>query len=181
LDTPELYYYRARYYDPTLERFISEDPIGLLSNDYNVYRYVENNPINKFDPSGLEDCEIITKDSGWYETIYSKMKQPIVVSLTKVFLTNSSGRGLSIGNCIWKLRKDIEEERKIRTYVICEICNTERIISDTGEQIQTRTRVGTTWTAITTGFPVNLNPKGKVSVGNAMSCLNPATGNWEIY
>jgi len=113
--------------------------------------------------------------------MYSRMKQPIVVSLTKVFFTNSTGRGLSFGNCIWKLRKDIEEERKIRTYVICEICDTERIVSDTGEQTQTRTRVGAIWTVITTGFPVNLNPKGKVSVGTNMSCLNPATGQWGIY
>jgi hypothetical protein len=160
---------------------LSEDPIGFNAGDYNAYRYVENNSINKTDPTGLEDCETITKDSGWYETMYSKMKQPIVINLTKVFFTNSTGRGLSFGNCIWKLRKDIDEERKIRTYTICEICGTERITFDTGEQIQTRTRFGVIWTVITTGFPVNLNPKGKVSVGNSMSCLNPATGTWGIY
>ena len=30
-DLPDLYYYRARYYDPTLARFLSPDPIELLS------------------------------------------------------------------------------------------------------------------------------------------------------
>jgi RHS repeat-associated protein len=28
-DGTALYYYRARYYDPGLKRFISEDPIGI--------------------------------------------------------------------------------------------------------------------------------------------------------
>jgi len=48
-----LYYYRARYYDPGLGRFISEDPIEFSSGDSNLRRYVRNTPINSADPSGL--------------------------------------------------------------------------------------------------------------------------------
>ncbi|WP_414529508.1 Ig-like domain-containing protein [Nodularia chucula] len=48
-----LYYYRARYYDPSLGRFISQDPIGFGGQDANLYRYVGNNPVNATDPSGL--------------------------------------------------------------------------------------------------------------------------------
>ena len=48
-----LYYYRARYYDATLERFISRDPIGYLSGDANLYQYCANNPTLYVDPSGL--------------------------------------------------------------------------------------------------------------------------------
>lgn len=40
-------------YAPTIGRFLSQDPIGLDGGDENVYRYVENDPINEFDPSGL--------------------------------------------------------------------------------------------------------------------------------
>lgn len=47
------YYMRARYYDPGVGRFISEDPIGLAGGDVNLYGYVTNNPINLVDPSGL--------------------------------------------------------------------------------------------------------------------------------
>ncbi|MDY0328335.1 MAG: RHS repeat-associated core domain-containing protein, partial [Arcobacteraceae bacterium] len=52
-DSEELYYYRARYYDPTIQRFITPDPISYLSKDINFYAYVSNNPINLTDPSGL--------------------------------------------------------------------------------------------------------------------------------
>ena len=48
-----LYFYRARYYDPNLGRFISEDPIAFLSSDTNFYRYIFNSPVNLTDPSGL--------------------------------------------------------------------------------------------------------------------------------
>ncbi len=48
-----LYYYRARYYDPELGRFISEDPLRFQAG-INFYAYVGNNPINANDPSGLE-------------------------------------------------------------------------------------------------------------------------------
>jgi RHS repeat-associated protein len=47
-----LYYYRARYYDSQLGRFISEDPIGFNAGDTNLYRYVKNSPTNWTDPTG---------------------------------------------------------------------------------------------------------------------------------
>ncbi|SFV64373.1 Wall-associated protein precursor [hydrothermal vent metagenome] len=53
LDNEDLYYYRARYYDPQTQRFLSQDPIQYLSGDFNWYRYVKNKPTNYTDPSGL--------------------------------------------------------------------------------------------------------------------------------
>ena len=49
-----LYYYRARYYSPTLHRFLSEDALGLSSGDGNFYGYVRNNPTKFVDPTGLK-------------------------------------------------------------------------------------------------------------------------------
>lgn len=48
-----LMYYRARWYDPQVGKFISEDPIGLQGG-LNLYAYVENDPINDSDPLGLQ-------------------------------------------------------------------------------------------------------------------------------
>ncbi len=47
-----LMYYRARWYDPQVGRFISEDPIGFAAGA-NFYTYVDNNPTRFTDPSGL--------------------------------------------------------------------------------------------------------------------------------
>jgi len=48
-----LYYYRARYYDPTLGRFTSEDRHRPGDGVARLYTYVDNNPILKLDPLGL--------------------------------------------------------------------------------------------------------------------------------
>jgi RHS repeat-associated protein len=47
------YYYRARYYDAGVGRFLSEDPISFQGGDANLYRYVGNNSLTVVDPSGL--------------------------------------------------------------------------------------------------------------------------------
>ncbi|KAI9129302.1 FG-GAP-like repeat-containing protein [Acaryochloris sp. CCMEE 5410] len=46
------YFYRARYYDARVGKFISEDPIGFSAGDVNLSRYVFNSPVNFTDPSG---------------------------------------------------------------------------------------------------------------------------------
>jgi RHS repeat-associated protein len=51
-DRTGLYFYRARYYDPELKRFVSADPIGLAGG-INVYGYVEGDPVSFGDPYGL--------------------------------------------------------------------------------------------------------------------------------
>jgi RHS repeat-associated protein len=50
-DGTGLMYYRARYYDPELEVFISQDPLG------DAQRYVGGNPMGFVDPLGLSGCD----------------------------------------------------------------------------------------------------------------------------
>ena len=52
-----LYYNNARWYDPSLHRFVSEDPIGI-DGGINLYAYVGNDPVNATDPSGLVRCGV---------------------------------------------------------------------------------------------------------------------------
>jgi RHS repeat-associated protein len=48
-----LYYYRARYYDANVSRFLSEDPAGFADGP-NRYTYVRNQPANRIDPTGRQ-------------------------------------------------------------------------------------------------------------------------------
>ncbi|MCJ9430029.1 RHS repeat-associated core domain-containing protein [Kordiimonas marina] len=71
-DESGLYYYRNRYYQPELGRFMSRDPIGY-GDGLNMYAYVHNDPVNNVDPLGLATvkCEEPDQWGGWYEVICS--------------------------------------------------------------------------------------------------------------
>jgi RHS repeat-associated protein len=56
--------YRARYYDPSLGRFVSEDPIGFHAG-VNFYDYVLNRPTVFLDPAGLGPYKSYEKTRSW--------------------------------------------------------------------------------------------------------------------
>ena len=51
--TSGLYYYGYRFYEPNLQRWLNEDPIGEAGG-LNLFGFVGNNPINRDDPEGLD-------------------------------------------------------------------------------------------------------------------------------
>jgi len=52
-DGTGLYFYRSRYYSPTFQRFVAQDPIGFGGGTPNLYGYVFNDPLSLTDPRGL--------------------------------------------------------------------------------------------------------------------------------
>jgi RHS repeat-associated protein len=85
-----LYYYRARFYDPALRRFLSEDPIRFSAGDVNLSRYVGNDPVSLVDPMGL--CGFGLRDliksgtgaSSVDEWLNSPMRGPAAAAITEI-------------------------------------------------------------------------------------------------
>ncbi len=74
-----LYYYGARYYDPSIGRFITEDSWpGEMVNpqSQNLYVYVMNNPLRYVDPTGN-----VPKDSKERQKIIEELKNQMPESI----------------------------------------------------------------------------------------------------
>ena len=100
LDAGNLYFYRARYYSPALQRFISEDPARLGGGDTNFYAYVRNMPTNLRDPFGLDGGGTATVDA---PPIGVNPPEPTSGMVDKVIesLEGTAERGLvGIGNVL---------------------------------------------------------------------------------
>ena len=61
----ELYYYGYRFYDPSLQRWINQDPIGEAGG-VNLFGFVGNDPMNVIDPLGLDRHRLV----GGYLFVY---------------------------------------------------------------------------------------------------------------
>ena len=78
----DLYYNRARDYDPITGRYIQADPFGLMG-DVNPYVYAGADPVNMIDPDGLVARELggalllggtnlgyqLYNNGGWFECV----------------------------------------------------------------------------------------------------------------
>ena len=89
----DLNFYRARYYDPGMGQFLSEDPIGFSAGDANLYRYVQNSPTNKVDPTGCYDEDVhfyfnyylarylgLNQPSGWINSRGQPMSEALIIA-----------------------------------------------------------------------------------------------------
>jgi len=91
-----LYFYRARYYSPMFQRFVSQDPIGFAGGDANVYAYGSNDPVTLTDPLGLDAyiCDRPIKGlSGEHGPLYHQFICVVVDGATYCFgLTTYNGQ-----------------------------------------------------------------------------------------
>jgi RHS repeat-associated protein len=87
-----LMYYRARWYDPTVGRFVGEDPIGF-NGGTNFYTYVKNQPLRFADPLGLcpqkSGVEFLPKPTGGS---YGERGQALIKSIIDSLLQNERCR-----------------------------------------------------------------------------------------
>ncbi|NLB61821.1 MAG: RHS repeat-associated core domain-containing protein [Clostridiales bacterium] len=81
-------YLRARYYDPSIGRFVSEDS---AHDGYNWYAYCANNPIRYIDPSGMFWKEI----GGWFKDNWVELGT-IALGVALCFIPGTQALGVSL-------------------------------------------------------------------------------------
>ncbi len=79
------YYMRARHYDPTIGRFLSEDPIWST----NLYPYADNNPIMGIDPRGAKSETLSIISTDLLVKKYMKLSEEYRDADNKLFRHNS--------------------------------------------------------------------------------------------
>lgn len=74
-----LVYYGRRFYDPKLGRFVGRDPIGE-EGGLNLYGFVGNNPITRWDYLGMRMCSLQEANIAWESECDSFEMAPMVVN-----------------------------------------------------------------------------------------------------
>jgi len=58
-------YMGARYYDPSIARFMSIDPLASKRSWVSPYNYAQNNPLNRIDPTGMLDIYVFDQEGNF--------------------------------------------------------------------------------------------------------------------
>ncbi len=110
-----LQYNRARYYDPAVGRWTTEDPLGFGGGNTNLYGYVHNSPPNATDPSGLSDQQAenwVNENVSWWKDVRDQDGQVSYQDWTKKGYAPADFRLLDVNNDGFITPKDIYEAWK---------------------------------------------------------------------
>ena len=114
---------RAKHYNPSTGRFLSEDLLGLRGRDDNLYRYVSNNPNRFIDPYGLLNFTPITTPNPVFDFInFPRKIRPIPITLPSAgFLDDFREYIGDVGEAVDKLGEFLKTRQGIKRAVLCKV------------------------------------------------------------
>ena len=120
-----LYYYGARYYASWIARFISTDPMKAERTWVTPYNYVQNNPINRIDPTGMLDedppqgeIDFISNVSGKYLGTFTSdtIKGYTVRSIDKTDFNDLKKQNFKDSTYEWGTISISESSKEVQIY-----------------------------------------------------------------
>jgi RHS repeat-associated protein len=81
-----LQYNPARYYDPAIGRWLSQDPLAFAAGDSNLSRYVHNDPIGSTDPSGMQALQLQNNWRPFKPAVFNWVEAKTVTTLAYTLL-----------------------------------------------------------------------------------------------
>lgn len=79
-----LYYYGARYYDPSAALWLGVDPLADINPQNSPYVYCKSNPIIRIDPDGMKDYAVNDMDGSTWHNFDTNNDAIILDEVTKV-------------------------------------------------------------------------------------------------
>ena len=119
-----LYYYRARYYDPTSGRFTREDPTREVLRGLNFYEYVRNNSPNFVDPNGRGPGQWVLNTLELIHKTKEKVDKGLEWTFCGLYAVTCTDSGVN-------LRYDISQATAVGTTTEAYINSTEALAQST--------------------------------------------------
>ena len=96
----DVYFMRARWYEPKTGRFLSEDPAGLEAG-INYYTFAADDPVNNSDPTGLEVCVDKLSQISEIEDFVSAGARAVIIGANSFdglnnVVTEPAGKGIPV-------------------------------------------------------------------------------------
>lgn len=89
----------ARWYDPVVGRFVKKDPILFGGGQVNLYAYVGNDPVNRKDPSGLQE-QLPAGTFDWLYKLFDVKDEATRAANLMYPLEMHNGRGDAFKHCL---------------------------------------------------------------------------------
>jgi hypothetical protein len=121
-----------------MQRFISEDPIGFAGGDWNLYAYVENNPVNYFDWDGLtkggdKNINVIHKGVEYTgkspaKEVEKAIKEAVSEGMSKTHIRSLEG--------VWKVSKRLVKFGLIPGIILDELLDPSEVFAGEEELLK---------------------------------------------